>query len=95
MNRDTDYGLDEEEQDILEEFNQGDLHPPPGAAQEMELARRVARNTLEQWRQVILHVTEQEYDLAHAKAAEEGVPCPELLSGIIHKYLSGRLVEKG
>ena len=50
MNRDTDYGLDEEEQDILEEFNQGDLHPPPGAAQEMELARRVARNTLEQWR---------------------------------------------
>ena len=50
MNRDTDYGLDEEEQDILEKFNQGDLHPPPGATQEMELARRVARNTLEQWR---------------------------------------------
>ena len=33
--------------------------------------------------------------LAHSRAREEGVPYQTLLSSVIHKYLSGRLTEKG
>ena len=79
MNEDADYVLDEEEQEILDRFNQGKLRSPINAAEEMEMAREAARNTLGEWRQVTLHVTEQEYILAHARAAKEGVPCPALL----------------
>ena len=89
------YELDAEEGEILERFEQDALHSPPGVAQEMDLSRQAAGNTLAEWREVTLRVTEQEYMLAHARAAAEGVPCPTLLAGIIHKYLSGRLVEKG
>ena len=32
--------------------------------------------------------------LAHSRAREEGIPYQTLLSSVIHKYLSGRLVEK-
>ena len=95
MNRENDYVLDEEERDILEKFNKDELRSPTDAAQEMELAVEAARNTTREWRQVTLQVTEEEYSLVRARAAEEGIPCPSLLSGIIHKYLSGRLIEKG
>ena len=95
MGRETDLDLGEEERDILEKFNQGELRTPTDSAQEMELARQAARNTIKEWRQVTLHVTEEEYSLVHARADDEGVPFPALLSDIIHKYLSGRLIEKG
>lgn len=95
MNRENDYVLDEEERDILEKFNKDELRAPTDAAREMELAMQAARNTTREWRQVTLQVTEEEYSLARARAAEEGIPCPSLLSNIIHKYLSGRLIEKG
>ena len=60
MNHDKTYVLDEEERDILEKFNRGELHPTRNAAREMELAREAARNTLGEWRQVTVKVTEKE-----------------------------------
>ena len=40
-----------------------------------------------------LRITERDFNLAHAKAREEGIPYQTLLSSAIHKYLSGPLVE--
>ena len=59
MNHDKDYELDEEELEILEWFQRGELRSPPKVGQEMELAVEAARNTLEALRQVTLHVTEE------------------------------------
>lgn len=39
-------------------------------------------------------MTEHDFNLAHARAREEGIPYQTLLSSVIHKYLSGRLTEK-
>ena len=39
-------------------------------------------------------MTERDFNLAHARAREEGIPYQTLLSSVIHKYLSGRLTEK-
>ena len=41
-----------------------------------------------------MRVTERDYDLAHSRAREEGIPYQTLLSSVIHKYLDGRLTEK-
>lgn len=46
MSDNKDYGLGEEEQDILEHFEWGELNSPTDAEREMELARQSARNTL-------------------------------------------------
>ena len=46
MSDNKDYGLGEEEQDILEHFEWGEFSSPPDAELEMELARQAARNTL-------------------------------------------------
>ena len=86
--------LDAEERDILARFERGDLTSHPDAVREMAAAQRAARNTFNKTRRVNLRVTERDFDLAHARAREEGIPCQTLLSSVIHKYPSGRLVER-
>lgn len=85
--------LNAEEREILEHFERGDLTPVSDAQREMETAQHAARNTFNKTRRVNLRVTERDFNLAHARAREEGIPYQTLLSSVIHKYLSGRLTE--
>lgn len=87
--------LNSEERDILEKFERGELRPASNVEHEIKQARQAARNTFNKTRRVNLRVTERDFSLAHARAREEGIPYQTLLSSVIHKYLSGRLVEKG
>ena len=85
--------LNEEERDTLDRFERGELRSAPGAEQEMEAARQAARNTFNKTKRVNLRVTERDFNLAHSRAREEGIPYQTLLSSVIHKYLSGQLTE--
>ncbi len=86
--------LNSEEREILEKFERGELRPASNVEHERDQARQAARNTFNKTRRVNLRVTERDFSLAHARAREEGIPYQTLLSSVIHKYLSGRLVEK-
>ena len=86
--------MNEEERDILDRFERGELRSAPGTEQEIEAARQAARNTFNKTKRVNLRVTERDFNLAHSRAREEGIPYQTLLSSVIHKYLSGRLTEK-
>ena len=86
--------LSVEERDILDRFERGDLRSAPGAEREAEVARQAARNTFNKTKRVNLRVTERDFNLAHSRAREEGIPYQTLLSSVIHKYLAGRLTEK-
>ena len=86
--------LDAEERDILERFERDEVRPAPDAEREIDLARQAARNTFNKTRRVNLRMTERDFNLAHSRAREEGLPYQTLLSSVIHKYLSGRLTEK-
>ncbi len=83
-----------EEREILVRFERGELRPAPAAERELDMARQAARNTFNKTRRVNLRVTERDFQLAHSRAREEGIPYQALLSSVIHKYLSGRLTEK-
>ena len=86
--------LNAEERDILKRFERDELRSAPGAEREIEAARQAARNTFNKTKRVNLRVTERDFNLAHSRAREEGIPYQTLLSSVIHKYLSGRLTEK-
>jgi len=45
-------------------------------------------------KRVNLRLTEHDFDLAHIESLKDGIPYQTLLSSVIHKYLTGRLVEK-
>ena len=86
--------LNTEEREILEKFERGELRRAAGAEIEAAAAREAARTTFNKTRRVNLRVTERDFNLAHARAREEGIPYQTLLSSVIHKYLSGRLAER-
>jgi len=86
--------LNREEREILEKFDRGELRPVTGVEGEMATARQAARSTFRKTRRVNLRVTERDFNLAHARAREEGMPYQTLLASVIHKYLAGRLVEE-
>ena len=86
--------LGAEERDILERFERGKLRSAPGVEREIEAARQAARQSFNKTRRVNLRVTERDFNLAHSRAREEGIPYQTLLSSVIHKYLAGRLTEK-
>ena len=86
--------LSAEERDVLDRFERDELRIAPDAEREIKAARQAARNTFNKTKRVNLRVTERDFNLAHARAREEGIPYQTLLSSVIHKYLSGRLTEK-
>ena len=86
--------LDREEIEILEQFERGEFRSVPDVEHQIQIAREAARNTFNKTKRVNLRVTERDFNLAHARAREEGIPYQTLLSSVIHKYLSGRLIER-
>lgn len=88
------YRLDAEEQAILDAFEAGELESVSGAKEQIVETQAIARQTLKKTKRVNLRMTERDFQLAHVRAAEEGLPYQTLLSSIIHKYLTGRLVER-
>ena len=86
--------LSAEERDFLRRFERGELRSAPEADREIETARQAARATFNKTKHVNLRVTERDFNLAHARARDEGIPYQTLLSSVIHKYLSGRVTER-
>ena len=87
------YQLDPEEQEILDAYDRGLLEPIPDAEAHIQEAKVIARNTLNKTKRINLRLTERDYRLAHVRAIEEGLPYQTLLASVIHKYLTGRLVD--
>ncbi len=85
--------LNAEEREVLDLFERGELRSAAGIEEEMGAARQAARQTFNKTKRVNLRMTERDFNLAHSRAREEGIPYQTLLSSVIHKYLSGRLAE--
>ena len=66
------YQLDSEEQEILDAFERSELVSADHAESLKELAVEAAKNSMNKTRRINLRLTERDYQLAHAKALEEG-----------------------
>ena len=86
--------LDEEEREILEAYEQGELTPVADKEAIIARLKVAAANTLRKDRRVNIRITG--YDLAALQniALEEGIPYQTLMASILHKYVTGRLVER-
>lgn len=82
------YQLDEEEQEILEAFERGELKSVKNLTQAKKEAIEAARNTLKKTKNINIRLTERDLHKLKVKAAEEGIPYQTLASSILHKYSS-------
>jgi predicted DNA binding CopG/RHH family protein len=86
--------LDEEEKDILESFERDEWVPDKNKKQELNKLQQNARNTLTKDKRINIRMSSKDLDQVQTIAAQEGIPYQTLISSIIHKYVSGYLVEK-
>jgi predicted DNA binding CopG/RHH family protein len=86
--------FDEEEKDILESYERGEWRPIKNPKAEMNKLREYARNTLQKDKRINIRMSSKDLDQVQVIAAQEGIPYQTMISSIIHKYVSGYLIEK-
>ena len=86
--------LDKEEQDILDSFERGEWKPAPNRRQEIARHVAYARKTLAKDRRVNIRISSKDLEELQAIAVEDGMPYQTLMASVLHRFASGRFVEK-
>jgi predicted DNA binding CopG/RHH family protein len=81
------------EQEILDSFERGEWKPVRNQKGEIARLKAAAEATLLKNRRVNIRISSRDLEGLQARAAEEGVPYQTLMASVLHKFVSGRLVE--
>ena len=86
--------LDCEEQELVESFEKDEWRPVAERDAEVERYRDYARATFKKDMRVNIRISRKDLEALQTRALEEGIPYQTLMASVLHKYVSGRLVEK-
>lgn len=82
------------DEQILADYEAGRLIPVPNSQAEMKKLRDAARATLAKDQRVNVRLSSALLFGLKARAAEEGLPYQTLIASVLHKFVTGRLVEE-
>jgi len=86
--------LDKDEQEILESFERGEWKSVQNVKAEMMKHQQYARKTLKKDKRVNIRISSKVLEEIQALAVENGIPYQTLMSSVLHRYVSGYLIEK-
>jgi len=86
--------FDKEEKDLLESFEREEWESVAEFQKESQKHRRYASQTLKKNKRVNIRMSSKLLEELKAIAIENGIPYQTLMSSILHRYVSGRLVDK-
>ena len=81
------------EEEILASFERGEWQPVKKSKSEIARFAAMASTSLAKNKRVNIRISSRDLDDLQAKAAEEAIPYQTLMSSVLHKYVTGRLVE--
>jgi predicted DNA binding CopG/RHH family protein len=82
------------EQEILASFERGEWKPVRNQKGEIARLSAAAEATLLKNKRVNIRISSRDLEGLQSRAAEEGVPYQTLMASVLHKFVSGRLVER-
>jgi len=85
---------DKFEKDVLEAYEKGEVVSTAPSKEEKEKFKAAAQATFVKNRRVNIRLSSPDLLDIQARALEEGVPYQTLIASVLHKFVSGRLVEK-
>ncbi len=85
--------LDKEEKNILDAYEKGKIKTRKPSGDELEQIRSTAKNTFRKDRRITIRLYDHDLKGIQRKAMEMGIPYQTLISGMIHRYVEGDLVE--
>ena len=89
--------LDAEERELLRSLDAGEWRPVKNMENEIKRIAGYARYTLQKLkkdRRVNIRLSPDDLRGMQVRAIEEGIPYQTLMASVLHKYVTGRLVEK-
>ena len=86
--------LNQEEKEILEAFERGQLKSVPNNEAALKRHREYAAATFKKDKRINIHISEHDLRALQKRALTEGIPYQTLVSSILRKYVEGRFVEK-
>ena len=88
------YKLDNEEKEILKDFEEGAFAEIPDMETEIAKHATYAKATFLKNKRINIRISQKDLESIQRKALEEGIPYQTLISSLLHRYISGKLVEK-
>ena len=86
--------IDNEEQKLIESLNKDGWKPTKDIEGWRTLLSKTAAETLAKDQRMNIRISKNDLDGIKLRAIEEGLPYQTLVASIIHKYVTGRLIEK-
>ena len=86
--------LDKEEKELLDSYERGEWKSVRNLKEEIEKHRGHARQTLKKDKRVNIRISSMVLDELQTRAVEDGMPYQTLISSILHRFVTGRLIEK-
>ena len=88
------FDLDKEESELLKSIERDEWKSISNLQEEIEISKKIARATIVKDQRMNIRISTKDLEALKIRAIEEGMPYQTLVSSILHKYLSGKLVEK-
>jgi predicted DNA binding CopG/RHH family protein len=85
--------LNKEDHEILESFEKGEWVPVKNLSNRKAELMRYARNTLRKDKRLNIRISERDLTELQKRAVSEGLPYQTYVASIIHKFISGKLIE--
>lgn len=86
--------LEPDEKEILRLYERGGLKRTKTKAHDLVALQRAAHATLRKNKRINIRLSERDLLGIQTRAVEEGMPYQTLISSVLHKYLSGLLIDK-
>ena len=86
--------LNQEERELLKSVERGEWRSVANVEQERARYQGYARVTFKKDRRINIRLSTKDLEALQTLAIEEGIPYQTLIASILHKYVSGSLVER-
>lgn len=85
---------DEEELEILQAWESGKLKPVSGLKEKIKTHRAAAEATFKKDQRLNIRISSRDLKNLQARALEEGVPYQTFAASLLHKFVSGHLLNQ-
>ncbi len=86
--------FDKEEKKLLDSYEKVQIETRYPAKEELKEIKKAAEMTLRKNRRITIRLYDHDYIGIQKKAIKKGIPYQTLISGVIHQYIEGDLIEK-
>ncbi len=88
------FTLEDEEIELLDSLEANEWNSIENLKDEIASHQIIAKNTLKKDKRVNLRISSKDLEDIKTYAVEEGLPYQTLMSSVLHKFISGRFIDR-